>query len=268
MNKIKLASGTTIAYRDSGGGDPIVLLHGYCGSHRYWDEVLPTIEFHGRVIAVDLRGHGQSSAAEGVYTMEQMADDIAALLDELKLARVNLFGHSLGGYISLAFAEKYPDRLLTLGLVHSTAFPDSEQAQANRLKAAETISTQGIVPFVDGLIPKLFAPEHRESMPEQLSKAKEIGYTTSIEGAVGCALGMKDRPDRVSVLDQLDIPILLLAGELDEVIPPEKRFPITKSNVTAVTLSRVAHMGMMEDSQAFATGIAEFLERNRGSGRV
>ncbi|TFE25844.1 alpha/beta hydrolase [Cohnella luojiensis] len=268
MIKIKLSSGTTIAYRDEGSGEPIVLLHGYCGSHRYWDEVLPSIESHGRVIAVDLRGHGQSSAGEGVYTMEQLADDLAALLDELKLPQVNLFGHSLGGYIALAFAEKYPDRLLALGLVHSTAFPDSEQAQANRLKAAEAIGTQGVVPFVDGLIPKLFAPEHRESMPEKLSEAKEIGYGTSAEGAIGCALGMKDRPDRVSVLEQLDIPILLLAGELDEVIPPEKRFPVSKSNVAAVTLAGVAHMGMMEDSQAFATGIAEFLERNRGSGSV
>lgn len=268
MNEFKLSDGTIIAYEERGNGVPIVLLHGYCGSRHYWDEVIPELSEFGRVIALDLRGHGASSAAEGIYSMEQLAEDVLAVLEGLKLTQVNLLGHSLGGYVSLAFAERYPERLLTLGLVHSTSLPDSEAAQANRLKAAETIRLKGIKVFVDELIPKLFAAAHHSSMPEKLQKAKEIGYKTSLEGAVGCALGMRERSDRSTVMEQLDIPILLLAGELDEVIPPERRFPVSRANITALTLDSVAHMGMFEAPQSFAAAIVSFLEQNRGSDHV
>lgn len=264
MKRISVKNGVEIAYTEAGSGQPIVLLHGYCGSHRYWDEVIPSLAAHGRVIAIDLRGHGASSASEGVYSMSLLAEDILSMLDELKLSKVNLFGHSLGGYIALAFAERYPDRLHTFGLVHSTSLPDGEAAQANRLKAAESIRENGVNAFVDGLIPKLFAASNRINMPEKVEKAKGIGYETSIEGATGCALGMKERVDRTFVLEQLDKPILLLAGELDEVIPPERRFPVSRDIVTEVTLNRAAHMGMLEDPEAFAAAIVSFLEQNRG----
>jgi pimeloyl-ACP methyl ester carboxylesterase len=268
MYKKTLASGTTIAYVEAGNGEPIVILHGFCGSRLYWEEVIPLLADHNRVIAPDLRGHGESSASEGTYTMERLSEDLEHLLDELELPQVHLVGHSLGGYVALAFAEKHPERLLTLSLVHSTAFPDGEQAKENRLKAAETIAKEGIRSFVEGLVPKLFTPEHRAAHSEQLAKALHIGYGTSAEGAIGCALGMRERPDRVAVLERLEAPILLLAGELDEVIPPEKRFPVTRDNVSTHTLKDVAHMGMMEQPQAFAEAIKVFLERNRGNNRV
>jgi len=270
MLKTKLSTGIEMAYEESGGGRPIVLIHGFCGSRLYWEDAIPWLAPYGRVIAVDLRGHGGSGATdgEGDYAMERLADDVAALLDALGLDRASLFGHSLGGYVALAFAEKYPEKLTALGLVHSTAFPDAEQAKENRIKAARTIREDGIVPFVDGLVPKLFAPKHRESRPEWIAKAKEIGYGTSAEGAAGCALGMRARPDRVSVLEKLDVPVLLLAGEHDEVIPPEKRFPVSRDGVTPTTLAGVGHMGMMEDPRAMADALGGFLERNRGTGHV
>ncbi|MFB9277714.1 alpha/beta fold hydrolase [Cohnella cellulosilytica] len=270
MNKKQLSTGISVAYEEAGKGEPIVLLHGFCGSRRYWEEALPHFAGIGRTIVPDLRGHGDSDAAgsEERYTMEDLADDVAALMDELNLPKIALFGHSLGGYAALAFAEKYPHRLTALGLVHSTAYPDTEQAKENRLKAAETIRTQGVDAFVDGLVPKLFSPAHRESKPELIAKAKEIGYGTSPEGAAGCALGMRARPDRVSVLQRLNLPILLLAGESDEVIPPEKRFPVSGDNVTAITLEGVGHMGMMEAPEALAGCIGSFMERNRRTDRV
>jgi 3-oxoadipate enol-lactonase len=268
MKKITLRDGLEMAYVEEGNGQPIVLLHGYCGSHHYFDEVIPALSKHGRVIAIDQRGHGATAKSEGKYSMEQLADDLAALLDEQQISQINLFGHSLGGYVALAFAERYPERVLTIGLLHSTSLPDAEAAQENRLKAARAIQEDGVNPFVDGLIPKLFAATNRMNSPEKLMRAVEIGYETSAEGAIGCALGMKDRPDRTAVLEQLDIPILLLAGELDEIITQEKRFPVARDNITALTLSRVAHMGMMEDSEAFSSAIISFLEQSRELGRV
>ncbi|XID95923.1 alpha/beta fold hydrolase [Paenibacillaceae bacterium WGS1546] len=258
------------ACEERGEGEPIVLLHGYCGSRLYWEDTLPPLSSVGRAIAPDLRGHGASSASERGedYGMDSLADDLAALLDALGLERAHVFGHSLGGYVALAFAEKHPERLLSLGLVHSTAYPDAEQAKDNRLKAAAAIREQGVAAFVDGLVPKLFAAENRNARPELVAKAREIGYGTSEHGAAGCALGMRARPDRVGVLERLEKPVLLLAGELDEVIPPERRFPVAKPNVESVTLAGVGHMGMMENPQAFAAAIAAFLDRNRRAGRV
>ncbi|MBW5447912.1 alpha/beta fold hydrolase [Cohnella sp. CFH 77786] len=252
------------AYQETGSGVPVVLLHGFCGSGRYWDDVLPALSAKYRVIVPDLRGHGASPATEGVYTMERLADDTAALLDKLNVAEAFVFGHSLGGYATLAFAEQYPGRLLGFGLVHSTPLPDTEAGREGRLKAVDKIRAEGIRPFVDGLIPKLFAPEHRTSMADKVAAALEIGYATSPEGAVGCSLGMRERPDRTDVLRRTGLPVLLLAGEHDEVIPPERRFPVSKPNLSAVTLPQVGHMGMVEDPGRFTEALLAFLGNHAG----
>ncbi|WEK55163.1 MAG: alpha/beta hydrolase [Candidatus Cohnella colombiensis] len=250
-------------YKDTGSGLPIVLLHGYCGSHKYWDEVVPQLARNYRVITMDLPGHGQSAPSNMGYSMEQLAEQIIQLLDQLGLQQVYLFGHSLGGYISLALVERYADRLLGLGLIHSTSYPDSDAAKENRLKAVASIEKEGIVPFVNGLIPKLFASDNHQAVRESMEKAIEIGYGTSVDGAIGCALGMRERRDRKDVLERIQMPTLLLAGALDEVIAEDRRFPVSGPTVTAVTLENVGHMGMMESPDAFVNGIVNYLGESR-----
>ncbi|MBO9598443.1 MAG: alpha/beta fold hydrolase [Cohnella sp.] len=246
--------------REIGSGVPLVLLHGYCGSHRYWDEAAALLAERYRVITPDLRGHGDSPATNGAYSMESLAEDTLRLFDRLGLERAFLFGHSLGGYVTLAFAEQYADRLIGFGLVHSTSYPDSDVAKANRDKAADTIGNDGVASFVDGLVPKLFAPDHRDERQGPMRKALEIGYGTSSQGAIGCALGMRDRPDRTPVLRHASLPILLLAGEKDEVIAEERRFPVSGTLITQVTLEGVGHMGMMENPNGMADAIGAFVQ--------
>ncbi|WP_274649433.1 alpha/beta fold hydrolase [Paenibacillus humicola] len=252
--KIRLTNGMETAFYDSGskGGllapdEAIVLLHGFCGSSVYWERIAPMAESLGRVIAPDLRGHGGSSAPdEAVYRMDDFADDLGLLLQELEIGGAYLFGHSLGGYVSLAFAERYPEKLRALALVHSTAMPDSDEAKLGRDKAAETIRTGGIRPFVEGLVPKLFAPAHRESMGDQVRRMIEAGYETTQAGAAATALGMKERPDRRAVLEGLAVPRLLLAGAEDGLIPPEKVFTADGPGVTRALLESSGHMSMIE----------------------
>src|SRR3954452_17443524 len=124
--RVKL-SNATIAYVDKGEGDAIVLLHGFCGSSMYWDTVIPALSENYRVIAPDLPGHGESSSTLENYSIADIADIIKGLLDQLNIEKVTMFGHSLGGYITLAFAEKFSDQLNGFSLVHSTALPDSEE---------------------------------------------------------------------------------------------------------------------------------------------
>lgn len=247
-------------FKQTGSGTPLVLMHGFCGSHRYFDDIVPLLADGYRVITPDLRGHGESEASEGAYSMELLADDVVRLLDELRIGKAIVLGHSLGGYATLALAERNPERLHAFGLLHSTSYPDGDAAKANRDKAVAAIQGDGVAAFVDGLVPKLFSPEHRGDGDALLKKGIEIGYGTSAAGAIGCALGMRDRPDRTDVLQATELPVLLLAGEKDEVIPAERRFPVAKPNVTSVLLTGAAHMGMMEQPRAFADAIRAFAQ--------
>jgi len=258
-----LPHGLEMAYIDQGEGEAIVLLHGYCGSSAYWDEVVPLLAQYYRVVAPDQRGHGQSAATQGTYTMDMLADDAVQLLKYLGIKRAVVFGHSLGGYVTLAIEEKHPELLSGFALVHSMAYPDSEEGKANRLKAVETIRDKGVAAFVDGLVPKLFAPEHVQSMADKVGQAIQIGYETAPDGAIGAALGMRERPDRNAVLSGADKPVLLVAGEKDGVIPADKTFSVNKPNVTQSKLAQVGHMSMMESPEALAGVMLNFLKNVR-----
>ncbi|MUT68457.1 alpha/beta fold hydrolase [Paenibacillus sp. NEAU-GSW1] len=263
--RITLASGSELAYYDSakdgdrtGNEQTVILLHGFCGSSAYWELAAPLLARHARVIAPDLRGQGLSSASgEGPYSMELYADDVAGLMDSLNIEKACLLGHSLGGYITLAFAEKYGDKLNAFGLVHSTPLPDTETAKENREKAAAAIRKDGIAAFVDGLVPKLFAPSSDAALIE---RAKQIGYGTSVAGAIGAALGMKARQDRSGVLESTALPLLLLAGVSDQIVPREKTHVVNGPHVTQALLSEAGHMGMLEQPEAFAEAVLSFLK--------
>lgn len=264
MNKqLQLDNGLTIAYREEGrGAQTIVLLHGFCGSSAYWNKLIPLLSGSHRVIAPDLRGHGDSSAPDEPYTMERFADDLASVVDKLQLASVHLFGHSLGGYVTLAFAEKHADKLGSFGLIHSTGYPDDEAAKANRDKGARSIGESGMEPFVKALVPKLFAPGHVTAMPDEVRLAKEIGEGTKPLGAIRTLQGMRDRPDRTHVLRDTSLPVLLVAGEEDQIIPPEKTFAASGANIRQVRMAGVGHMGMLEAPEQLAGEIVLFLSNH------
>ncbi|WP_144548144.1 alpha/beta fold hydrolase [Bacillus sp. X1(2014)] len=256
IKKLK-ANDSSMAYIDSGEGKPIVLLHGFCGSSSYWEFVIPTLSADYRVIALDLPGHGQSDPLQGSSTIENLADQVKNLLDALNLPEVTMFGHSLGGYITLAFAEKYGGQLSGYSLIHSTAFPDSEEAKKARSANIEKVNKSGIYLLIDGLVPKLFSPENQDE--NYVGIAMEIGYTTSAEGAIDALNAMKDRPDRNRVLESSTLPILLVAGERDQIIPAEKTFSVSKANIRQSIIKDSGHMSMFENPMELVSEIQEFL---------
>ena len=251
-------------YKVQGKGNPIVMLHGFCGSSDYWEAVVPAMAQEYQVITPDLRGHGQSAVIGTEFGIEAMAQDIVELLDELGIAKAVLFGHSLGGYITLAFAEQYAARLHGFSLVHSTANPDAEQARENRLKAVKTIEEEGIRTFVDGLVPKLFAPEHVTTMPELVEQAKQIGYGTAPAGATGASLAMRSRPDRNHVLQQTQLPVLIVAGEQDQIVPPDKAFTVEGTHIEPAIIPAAGHMSMVETPDKLVPVLRSFLQRVYG----
>ncbi|WP_284641667.1 alpha/beta fold hydrolase [Paenibacillus silviterrae] len=253
-------NGARLAYYEAGSGQPVVLLHGFCGSSAYWDEVVPLLQTELRVIVPDLRGHGASSAPDTSSSMEEMAADIAGLLDTLALKQASVLGHSLGGYITLALAEQHADRLTAFGLVHSTAFPDDEKGKEGRLKGMQTIGEQGLPVFLEGLIPRLFAPKHVESMPEAVTKARQIGLGTSPGGAIRTLEGMRTRPDRNQVLSEAKVPVLLVAGEEDQIVAPARTFSASGGHIRQALIAGAGHMSMMEAPRQLADEILAFFK--------
>ena len=250
-------SDTTIAYVDKGEGEVVVLLHGFCGSFGYWENVIPELSKSYRVIALDLPGHGESDSDIKDCSIENYADIIKALLDQLRIQKITMFGHSLGGYITLAFAEKYSGSLNGFSLVHSTAFPDSDEAKKGRVANVEKVNNEGIEVLIDGLGPKLFSPDNVEQ--DYVKAAKEIGYLTSPQGAVCALTAMKNRIDRNHVLNTTQLPVLLIAGEQDQIIPVEKTFSVSRDNIQQKIVKNSGHMSMYENPQDLISEIKEYL---------
>ncbi|MFT9848784.1 alpha/beta fold hydrolase [Aneurinibacillus sp. REN35] len=260
MKKTCQANGIKLAYQEQGQGEAVVLLHGFCGSSTYWDSVIPELAKDYRVIAPDLRGHGDSAASVGTYSMELFAEDCKQLLDTLDISQATLFGHSLGGYITLAFAEKYPERLKAFGLIHSTGLPDTDEAKQNRYKGAERIAQEGIEPFVNDLVPKLFSPDNLSSMKDDVEKVRQIGAATEPEGAQNTLKGMAERPNRNAVIANTSLPVLLVAGQDDQVIAPDKTFSVEQQLLTTATLPHVGHMSMYEGPNKLIDTLRSFLQ--------
>jgi 3-oxoadipate enol-lactonase len=263
--EIQLTNGVKLAYVEEGTGEAVVLLHGFCGSSRYWDKLIPLLSRTHRVLAVDLRGHGHSAAPDEPYSMERFAEDIALWAEAAGLAKFHLFGHSLGGYVTLAFAEKHADKLASFGLIHSTPFPDDEAAKANRNKGADSIRENGMEPFIKALVPKLFAPDHVASLTQEVQTAKDIGFATSPVGAIQTLYAMRDRLDRNRVLQETALPVLLVAGAKDQIIPVEKTFTVERSHVVHRLLPDAGHMGMLEAPEQLSEAIADFVGKNSKS---
>jgi pimeloyl-ACP methyl ester carboxylesterase len=256
IKKIEMKN-LTMSYWDMGKGKPLVLLHGFCGSSRYWEKVIPELSKNYRVIAPDLPGHGNSTILEENYKIEDIADLVKNLLDELNIHQVTMFGHSLGGYITLAFAEKDSERLNGFSLIHSTAFPDSDEAKQGRVASAEKVRKEGIHSLIDGLVPKLFSPDTSDE--KSFETVKEIGYKTSPTGAISTLMAMKDRTDRNSVLEGTQLPVLLIAGEKDQIIPSEKTFSVSKSNIKHSLINDSGHMSMYENPKVLISEIKKYL---------
>lgn len=250
-----------ISYLDQGIGETVVLIHGFCGNNNYWKYIVPHLAKRKRVLTVDLRGHGDSSTPKDSCEITDMANDIAILLEELNIHRATLIGHSLGGYVSLAFAEMFPERLKSFGLVHSTAYPDSEEGKHNRDKGIERIQAEGIKPFVNDLIPKLFSDENRETLSNYVDDVKKIGYKTSNYGAIGALKAMKNRPDRNHVLKNVDVPVLIVAGREDKLVPLDRAFSVERSLITSAIIEDCGHMSMFEQPEKLVEVLENFLEK-------
>ncbi len=234
MNKA-FVNGISLAYHRRGKGLPLVLVHGFPLDHTTWTELAPHLEADFDLILPDLRGFGQSDAPEGAYTVEQMAADLAGLLNKLGLERAFFVGHSMGGYVSLAFARQFGQRLLGLGLLGSQAAADAPEKKAGRYEAAAQVLLHGADQQV-GMAEKLSAD------PDNILFFREIILRQNPVGMSGALKAMAERPDSLSLLASLTCPVVLVHG-LDDVLIPVERAREMKSVLAAARLLELPEVG-------------------------
>ncbi len=211
-----------LAYTDEGPGPVVVLLHGFPLGREMWCEQVDGIGSIYRVIAPDLRGHGDSPAPEGDYTIDEMADDVIELLDALHLSEpVVLGGLSMGGYVALSLMARYADRIRALMLMDTRAAADTPEAVEKREELARAVLAAGHPgPAVEAMTPRLFAKLTLEQRPEKVAPLRELMRRNTARGIVGALRAMATRPDRRADLAAIRVPTLVLVGEEDVVTPP------------------------------------------------
>jgi pimeloyl-ACP methyl ester carboxylesterase len=241
--------GAKIRYSDSGKGRVVVLLHGFLESLEIWfgNGFAQELSKHYRIVAIDLPGHGKSDCVGYVHRMERMAKVVKCVMDQLGLRRYTLIGHSMGGYVSLAFAEKYPEHVTGLCLFHSTAYADSEAKRIDRERAIRLVK-KAPLKYTNALVTNLFALANVRYMQEEIRWMRKIASRTKVQGVVACLEGMKIRKDRTAILRYGKFPMLIIAGTRDNVLPYDtlQQLAGVNSKIKLLTLEKTGHVGFLE----------------------
>jgi len=234
-------------FKVKGNGKAIVLLHGFTESLTIWESFSKILSRKYRVICIDLPGHGKSECRGEVHLMEDMADAVGDVINKLQIDSLMIVGHSMGGYVALSYAEKYPLKIGGLCLFRSQAAADSPETKTNRARTIEVVK-QNHIDFINQFIPDLFAPENRQRLQANIDKLKnEARIFLTKESIVASQEGMLQRNDKYKFLSRTDIPVLFIAGKQDSRIPLEKiteQLVLTK-HAEALILD-VGHMGYLE----------------------
>ncbi len=209
---------TPIFYKSTGSGPALVLLHGFLESSTIWKELIPDLKEKYTIICMDLPGHGKSGNLSEIHSMELMAEVLYELLTHLNIATCKLVGHSMGGYVALAFAESYPHAVDTLVLLNSTPLSDSIERKENRDRALRLIQSEKKL-FIGMAIANLFSEETRLLFPSAIEALKKEAYSFSTEGIMANIRGMRDRVDRTALLKNFGGKKWVVAGTKDPIVP-------------------------------------------------
>lgn len=255
--KTLLYKNTKISYSDSGTGNAIVFLHGFLENKKMWKDYVDFFSEKYRVITIDLLGHGESDSLGYVHTMEDNANAVQEVLNHLKIEKTTVVGHSMGGYVGLAFAELFPKNIQKLVLLNSTSKEDSPERKLNRTRAIKAVK-QNYVTFVSLAIGNLFSENNRIRLTEEIEKVKTQALLTPLQGIIASLEGMKVRKDREALLQQNLFPVLLILGKKDPVLDYEdSRTQIDDTTAELISFED-GHMSHIENKEELKTVLSQF----------
>ncbi|HVT87808.1 MAG TPA: alpha/beta hydrolase [Tepidisphaeraceae bacterium] len=251
----------TFYYETRGQGMPVVLLHGFPLDSRVWESQLEALSDRYLVIAPDLRGFGKSRAGES-FTIDSLADDVHWLLKDLGTLPCALGGLSMGGYVALAYAKKYPEYLRGLLLIDTRAEADPPAGRENRNRMIQTVRQHGPKAVADEMFPKMLCDETKQQQPQVAQMLRDIMESQTAEAIEHALEALRDRPDRVPDLPAIACPAQVMVGEHDVITTPAMAKTMDENipNSHLVTVLRAGHMSPMEQPDQVTTAIRRFLE--------
>ncbi len=252
-------NGIQIAYTDEGAGGPLLFVHGFPLSRGTWSKQVAAFQASHRVIAPDLRGLGDSEVSPGPIPMGRFAKDLHGLMQHLKTGPLTLVGHSMGGYVALAFAKAYPEALKGLVLVGTKAGADSPEGATARRATAEKVRTEGSSVVVDAMAPKMLAASNTDAA--MAAAVHGFMAPSKPEGVIGALLGMAEREDAGAWLGMLQVPTLVIAGADDTIIPPSESEAMAKAipGAQLKVIPKAGHLVAFEQADAFNAALVDWL---------
>lgn len=251
-----------MAYTEAGAGRAVVLIHGYPFNRSMWNEQVAALSDSYRVIVPDLRGFGETDASQGPVTMNQMAQDVAQLLDRLQISQAVVGGLSMGGYVTLAFYKQFPSRVDALVLADTRAQADTEEAKQTRAQHAEKALSEGLAGIADAMLPKLLTPETVSKHPEVVKRIRDMMLKTKPEGAASALLGMAQRDDQTELLSRITSPTLVIVGAEDAITPvadgEKMHHAIADSRLKVI--ENAGHVSNLERTEQFNEALLDFLK--------
>lgn len=260
MQKTILFKKGKVNFSDTGKGRTIVLLHGFLGSHKIWENTISNLSKSYRVIAIDLPGHGNTECFGYIHSMELMAKSVKAVMDSLRLKKYVIIGHSMGGYIGLAFAELFPENLKGLCLFHSSAYSDTDDKKRDRTRSIKVVKANHKI-YTTEVIKNLFATQNAKYLKKEIAFAQKIASTVSKQSIIASLEGMKDRPNRDIILGLASYPVMMIIGELDNVLPYQQLLEQSEliKQKHVLYLEYDGHMGFLENPNMCNKQIRKFL---------
>lgn len=250
--------GVDLAYVRRGHGLPLMLVHGYPLDHRIWEEVASLLESDFDLILPDMRGFGESQVMQADQSIMSYAADLRGLLDHFHIRQALVAGHSMGGYVALAFARQFPKRLSGLGLIASQTLADTPERREGRFATAKEVVESGVSSVADSMAPKLSADAAIQAILRGfILDQPPLGIASALRA-------MADRPDSTGLLKVLDLPIVIVHGQVDSLIPIERAREMKEAVSSAhyVELPNAGHMPMMEDAPSVAEALRFFGDKS------
>jgi 3-oxoadipate enol-lactonase len=252
-----------IGYTDEGIYDApvVILIHGFPFNRIMWDKQVELLKERYRVIAYDVRGHGNSDAGTGDFSIGLFASDLISLMDSLKIEKAIICGLSMGGYIALNLIENYPERINALILCDTTCKADTPEGIDKRMKTIETIIESGVEAYADGSLKNFFAPDSFKTRKEEIAEVRQMMLETTEHTLVETMLALSKRKETCNKLNEIKVPVLILVGKEDIITPPEAATFMhqkIKGSVLGI-IEHAGHISNLENPVIFNEHLSEFV---------
>lgn len=260
-----LVNGTELYYEVTGDAKsrPIVLIHGFPFSHEMWQSQVELLRNDFRVVSYDVRGHGSSAVGDGQYMLEFFVDDLIALLDHLKIDKTIVCGLSMGGYVALRSVERNPERFSAMILCDTSSEADTNEAKLRRAASIMAVKREGVKAFAETLLKTVFAPESLQRKVDAVQMIRRLIESNSSTGICGTLLALASRTETTSSLPQMNLPTLILVGEVDKLTPPsisemmQRKLPSSELYI----IPSAAHLSNLENPAEFNKRLRDFLKK-------